>query len=202
MKSAHPPLRPPLSYVPKKPKKLTPPEKIETPQERGEAFQVWLNQQNIKVKDFAINANISRSQIHNYINGTTDLAMMESGTADVFLRAMGIADMDAWRILGIPPERQRVFRSFRPYPLGHGPHIDHADDDLLSMTLDQPLYGTLNLAAGIRCQLNTSPEGKLLPYQIYRLADGRYYSANPTQPPVAKGITWLGGLETVDFSGR
>lgn len=187
------------AYEPKRPKLMVAPNPILTPQDRGQALQVWMNLQRIRQKDFLEKADMRRSTFARYISGETDLAAVEQPTADRLLRAMGISDTDAWELLGIPEDRRATFRSFRPYPLGHGTDRQHERIGLIMERLTQPLFGSLALPAGVTLFLESGTNN--LPHQIYRLADGRLYAVGDGGVITTPGAVHLGGLATADFSG-
>lgn len=187
-----------MPYIPKRPKITQAPEQIETPQDRGVALRAWLNVRGLRVGDFAINAGISRATLQRYLSGATDIADMQQETADAFLRAMGVADEDAWDILGIPVEARNRFRSFRPFPLGHGPKAEHTPEQQLTLLLEEDLFGTVALPAGTVIRIEQGENQQR--HQIYRLLDGRLFAAFRESPVAAPGATLLGGLCGAEFA--
>lgn len=187
------------AYEPKRPKLMVPPSPIRTAQDRGQALQVWMNVQRIRQKDFLEKSGIKRSTFARYLSGESDLAAIDQATADRLLRAMGITDTDAWEILGIPEEHRATFRSFRPFPLGHGTDRQGERTGLIMERLTQPLFGSLALPSGVTLYLETGTNN--LPHQIYRLADGRLFAVGDGGGVTTPGAVHLGGLATADFSG-
>lgn len=185
-----------MAYQRKTEKVMTPPAKIETAADRGLALRVWLNVQDINVRDFADRSDLGRATIHRYIKGSKDLADIAAEHADKLLCAMGISDEEAWEILGIPPEKRRTFRSMRPWPLGSGASDIEAKTDL-QLQLKEPLFGSLALPPGAILWIKRGDAS--LPHQVYELADGRLFSVEKTSGVQPAG-TLLGGLSSVHFS--
>ncbi|MFC3833449.1 helix-turn-helix domain-containing protein [Deinococcus rufus] len=189
-----------MTDAPRKRPRAVRPAEILTAADRGLALKAWLQHHKIGISDFAINAGISRAGMSRYLSGKTDIAEIQQDTADRLLRAMGVSDEDAWALLGIPTTARSTFRSFRPYPLGHGSMPAATEHGALSVRLDAPLFGSVSLPVGaiLRIELH-NPRYE---HQIYRLRDDRLFAVVSGTPMDASGAVLLGGLAGVDFVAR
>lgn len=168
-----------------KPAAPKPTDQILTPLDRGQALKAWIQRHDLNITDFAAAAGLSRATLNNYLRGIRDVAAVEQEIADRLLRAMGIADGEAWSLLNIPEENRHTFRSFRPPPLGHG----SVTRTLADIRLEQPLFGSVALPAGTLIRL--TKEGPALEHLIVRLHDGRLHAVSDGVQAEGEQMGWL-----------
>lgn len=149
-------------------RRITPmPATITTAKERGQAFQHWLDTNDMFREDFARAAQIANNTIGMYISGELDLARMRQATAERFITAMNLTDLEAWDFFKIPESNQQSFRTFRPPPYGHGEDPRR----LMDMQLTQPLQGELHVPAG--CIVQYDPTKTMDGIVITEMEDGK-----------------------------
>lgn len=170
------------------------PAKIETPAERGQVFQSWLDSNDIFQEDFARAAKIGPNTISMYASGELDLARMRQATAERFITTMNLTDLEAWKLFNIPEENRKNFRTFRPPPYGHGEDPRKLSD----MQLPSPLQGELSVPAGHIIQFD--PTKTLEGIVITQLDDGRLF-ALPAQVAAGRGRI-LGQLVNVSLQQK
>lgn len=170
------------------------PPSVETPADRGQAFQSWLDTNELMLEDFARSSKIALSTLTAYIKGEMDLARMRQATAERFITGMGLTDVEAWELFNVPEEQRLNFRTFRPPPYGHG----EDPRKLLTMQLTTPLQGELSVPAGHVIQFD--PAKTLEGIVITQLDDGRMF-ALPAHVAAGRGRV-LGQLVNVSLQQR
>lgn len=152
-------------------RRITPlPERIETAQDRGQAFQHLLDTREVFLEDFARESKIAMSTLGMYITGELDIARMRQGTAERFISALDISDTEAWKFFAIPTAQQRSFRTFRPPPMGHG----EDPRKLLEIKLTDTLHGEWTVPAGHIVQID--PASTMQGTVIAQMDDGKLWA--------------------------
>lgn len=170
------------------------PESIRDSVTRGQALRYWLERQHITVTDFAEAVGVSRSTINNYLNGLVDIGLLPQQKAAKLITAMGVSDWDSWDILGIPEDDRLSFRTFRPFPIGHGRPVSEIEEICLS----EPLIGAVSLPAGTTITIDPSALDKAI--QVIEIEDGRMYSVRTEDLRFsADMLRYVGGLLTAHF---
>ncbi|UQN10289.1 hypothetical protein [Deinococcus sp. QL22] len=149
---------------------------------------------------FATASGMSRQQLYRYLGGEAldpegrviDLAYMPQDRAEGLITAMGLTDWEAWEVLGIPDDAKTTFRTFRPFPEGHGRKVS----EVIEIRLSAPMVGEIPLPAGTLVRIDPNvTDGKM---QVIRLEDGRLYSVNALMLERAGG-EHLGTLLSAHF---
>ncbi|GAQ23975.1 hypothetical protein DEIGR_400108 [Deinococcus grandis] len=151
-------------------RKVTPmPAQVQSPADRGQAFQHWLDSNDYFLTDFARDSAIARSTLSAYISGELDLAAMRQNTAQRLLSTMGLSDTEAWEYFNIPEEHRSTFRTFRA-DLGHGTELKN----VLEWELKVPLQGATTAGTGHSIRVN--PNKKLSGLVVMETEDGELFA--------------------------
>lgn len=120
------------------------PERITTPEERGQAFRHWLETHAYSIDAFTADSGLGRQTIINLLSGKQDIASVRQETAEALLATMNVSDVWAWDFFAIPDENRANFHTFRPRPIGHGPDRR----DLKPQYLESGLLGEVTAPGG------------------------------------------------------